>query len=120
MAFKLKISLLKLFSFCIIGVFFLLLNPSVSAEEVVLNLNSKIYHKVNGQHSMYCSDCVVTDKNKAEALFAARPCKVCIPHEKAHKKIKKSHKRSHKHKKKKVKHRKSKKHRHHSKSKKQI
>lgn len=120
MAFKLKISLLKLFSFCLLVAFFLLFYPSVFAEEVVLNLSSKIYHKVNGQHSLYCSDCVVTERNKAEALFAAKPCKVCVPHEKKHKKIKKSHKRSHKHKKKKIKHRKPKKHRHHSKRKKQI
>lgn len=107
-----KAFFLRLNSLFLITILFLLLCEISFADEIVLNLKTKIYHKMNGQHSLYCSDCVVTEKKKAEELFGAKACRTCFPKIKSSKKKKKKLK-AHKKKKSKKRKYKSKKHQKH-------
>ena len=66
----------KLFSALLISVLFLATPLSVSAETVVYNPNSKIYHNTSCSSAAKCKVCIKIDKQKA-IKQGGRACKKC-------------------------------------------
>lgn len=66
----------KLFSALLISVLFLATSLSVSAETVVYNPNSKIYHNMSCSSAAKCKVCKKIDKKQA-IKNGAKACKRC-------------------------------------------
>lgn len=66
----------KLFSALLISAFFLATPLTVSAETVVYNPNSKIYHNTSCASAARCKVCKKVDKKQA-IKNGARACKKC-------------------------------------------